>query len=203
MNKYFYRSQDIIFEMMERRGNAISKENKFSIEDFEDMLKNNNDLTIHNDDTLISWKLCIDAQYLKQIFQLILKNNITTWIIIHSKKIAPITIQRINEIQNCFIQIFNVNELQVNIIKNNLIPRHVLLTNKEEEQLLKEYNIKKNQLPFILSADKIVKYYGWKKGRIIKIYRDKTDDMNTTDNIDRTDDNIIDNIIDMTYRVIV
>jgi len=84
-----------------------------------------------------------------------------------------------------------------------LIPRHVLLTNKEEEQLLKEYNIKKNQLPFILSADKIVKYYGWKKGRIIKIYRDKTDDMNTTDNIDRTDDNIIDNIIDMTYRVIV
>lgn len=59
----------------------------------------------------------------------------------------------------------------IDILNNELVPKHEILSKEEEEELLKKYNTTKKHLPKILSTDPIVKLLGAKKGDIIKITR--------------------------------
>lgn len=68
-------------------------------------------------------------------------------------------------------EVFNDVDLMVNIIDNNLIPKHILLSDEEANNILTEYKINKKNLPCILSADRIAKYYNIEPGQIVKIIR--------------------------------
>jgi DNA-directed RNA polymerase subunit H (RpoH/RPB5) len=68
-------------------------------------------------------------------------------------------------------EVFNDVDLLVNIIDNNLVPKHILLSDDQAEEILTEYKIKKENLPRILSGDRIAKYYNIKPGQIVKIIR--------------------------------
>lgn len=68
-------------------------------------------------------------------------------------------------------EVFNDVDLLVNIIDNNLIPKHILLTDEEANNILNEYKINKDNLQRILSGDRIAKYYNVKAGQIVKIIR--------------------------------
>ena len=68
-------------------------------------------------------------------------------------------------------EVFNDVDLLVNIIDNNLIPKHILLSDEEANNILTEYKINKKNLPCILSADRIAKYYNIEPGQIVKIIR--------------------------------
>ena len=60
----------------------------------------------------------------------------------------------------------------LNIIKNHrLMPEARVLSKEEAEELLKKFNIKKEQLPKILSKDPLVKIVNAKVGDIIEIKR--------------------------------
>jgi DNA-directed RNA polymerase subunit H len=54
---------------------------------------------------------------------------------------------------------------------HNLVPEHIILSEKEKKELLKEYDIRPDQLPRILSNDPAVISVGAKPGQIIKIIR--------------------------------
>ena len=42
------------------------------------------------------------------------------------------------------------------------IPKHVLATDKEIEELLEQYKVTKSQLPRLPPTDPVAKYYGFK-----------------------------------------
>jgi DNA-directed RNA polymerase subunit H (RpoH/RPB5) len=68
-------------------------------------------------------------------------------------------------------EVFNDVDLMVNIVENNLVPKHILLSDEEAKNFLIEYKINKENLPRILSGDRIAKYYNIKPGQIVKIIR--------------------------------
>lgn len=57
------------------------------------------------------------------------------------------------------------------IEKHELVPKHILLSQKEKEELLKNYGITLKDLPRILSSDPMVKAINAKVGDVIKIIR--------------------------------
>jgi DNA-directed RNA polymerase subunit H (RpoH/RPB5) len=68
-------------------------------------------------------------------------------------------------------EVFNDVDLLVNIVDNNLVPKHILLSDEEAKDILTEYKINKENLPRIFSGDRIAKYYNIKAGQIVKIIR--------------------------------
>jgi DNA-directed RNA polymerase subunit H (RpoH/RPB5) len=61
---------------------------------------------------------------------------------------------------------------KVNIINHGLVPKHVVLTNQEKNDVMKMYGIKKlNQFPKILKSDPAVKTLKAKPGDLVKIIR--------------------------------
>lgn len=71
------------------------------------------------------------------------------------------------------IQIFELRELQFNISKHSLVPKHTVISDpKEVEEIIKENNLKsKNQLPIVLKSDPMAKYLNLKTGDVVKITR--------------------------------
>ena len=59
-----------------------------------------------------------------------------------------------------------------NISNHVLVPDHIILTDKEKNELLKSYQIESNQLPKILSDDSVVLSIGAEAGQVLKIIRE-------------------------------
>jgi DNA-directed RNA polymerase subunit H len=57
------------------------------------------------------------------------------------------------------------------IFEHALVPRHEILTEKEQTQLLAQYKIQPYQMPQIKSADPAVKAIGAKPGDVLRIIR--------------------------------
>lgn len=71
----------------------------------------------------------------------------------------------------CEIELFYQSELLVNITEHELVPKHQVLTDEEKHELLKKYRVKDTQLPKIQVEDPIARYYGVKRGQVMKIVR--------------------------------
>ncbi|KAL8103496.1 DNA-directed RNA polymerase V subunit 5C-like [Apium graveolens] len=67
------------------------------------------------------------------------------------------------------IETFPITDLLVNITKHQLLPKHEILSNEEQQSLLKKLEVQPSQMPRMLETDPIVKYYGLKKGQILKV----------------------------------
>jgi len=57
------------------------------------------------------------------------------------------------------------------IFEHALVPRHEILTEKEQNQLLAKYKIQPYQMPQVKSSDPAVKAIGAKPGDILRIIR--------------------------------
>ena len=69
------------------------------------------------------------------------------------------------------IEFFTTSDLMINITHHEMVPRHIVCTREEKELVLKKYKAKESQLPKILVSDPVARYYGIRKGELMKIIR--------------------------------
>lgn len=86
--------------------------------------------------------------------------------------ITPFAKQAVQEMSDAFrIEHFKETELLVDITQHQLVPVHQVLTPLEKTELLNRYRLKDSQLPRIQGNDPIARYYGMKRGQVVKIIR--------------------------------
>lgn len=92
-------------------------------------------------------------------------------IIINGKCIESIR-NELNNLEYQNVEIFTQDQLQFNITKNYLVPKHVLLSEKEKQEVYKKYNTNSNDVfQKIRKNDPVAQYYAMKKDDMCKIIR--------------------------------
>lgn len=69
------------------------------------------------------------------------------------------------------IEIFKFNKLQSDITEHDLVPKHIVLSSEESEDVLESYRARKRDMPLIRTTDPVAKYFNMKPGEITKIIR--------------------------------
>lgn len=69
------------------------------------------------------------------------------------------------------MEYFCESEMLINITEHELVPQHILLTTEEKVELFAHYKLKESQLMKMLSTDPVARYYGYRRGQVIKIVR--------------------------------
>ena len=60
---------------------------------------------------------------------------------------------------------------KVDILEHEIVPKHMILTKEETDELLKKYSIKLLNLPRIFSDDPVVEMIGARYGDVIRVTR--------------------------------
>ena len=93
-------------------------------------------------------------------------------ILVFKEKINNLNIKNLKEQTNVTIEIFMMKELQYNISRHILVPKHEIVEDEKEiDAILETYQLKKNQLPIILKTDPMARYMDMKAGDVMKITR--------------------------------
>jgi len=62
--------------------------------------------------------------------------------------------------------------IKINLFNHKLVPKHIVLSDKEKQEVMKRYGIKKlSQFPKILKSDPVAQMLKTKTGDLIKIIR--------------------------------
>lgn len=70
-------------------------------------------------------------------------------------------------------QVFKLAELQYNMSKHFLVPKHEIMTSEEEKHVMHMYSVKsKSVLPSLLKTDPMARYLFAKSGDLVKITRE-------------------------------
>jgi len=111
-----------------------------------------------------------DLYYLEQVLQ-----PTDTLIIVMKQEVNDTVIGILNEIwekDRIFIVIHSLDRLQFNLLEHQYVPEHVVLTDAEQEEVLKKYNITDTkQMPSISRYDPVALAIGLRPGQICKITR--------------------------------
>ncbi len=68
-------------------------------------------------------------------------------------------------------KISDIKEKDIDVLKNELVPEHKILSDEEKQKLMDKYNITARQLPRILVTDPVVKQIDAKIGDVLEIKR--------------------------------
>jgi DNA-directed RNA polymerase I, II, and III subunit RPABC1 len=172
-------------KMMEDRGYIISKIDSINKEDWLKDIKKSKSMNgfftkLDKNDSSKKIRLYyhyipspkLNMEMIKNFLEIMHKYKANSGIIIMSGKISQQARQKIQEINNELqVEVFTLNDLVVNITEYELVPKHILLSQKEKQLLLDRYKIKESQLPKILVTDPVARYLGLKRGDVVKIIR--------------------------------
>lgn len=79
--------------------------------------------------------------------------------------------EAVNRSNGIKVELFEEDDLAVNITHHELVPKHTPLRAKEVKEVLQAYAIQKHQLPRLLTSDPVAQYFGLEKGQVVCIER--------------------------------
>lgn len=103
-----------------------------------------------------------------------LQENVDSGILVCQTKLSHYARSAVTEMSSVGskrLEVFLEDELLVNITKHERVPPHQVLTEAEKRALLKKYTVKDTQLPRILTSDPVARYYGLRRGQVVRIIR--------------------------------
>ena len=189
----FYVSRKVILDMLEDRGWDTSNYRNYTNTEIDIMIKNMSVKTkdISTLDILIekdTKKILVKYILTSKVRSLNIKNLTETFIeetLNEGDELILIIMDRLtndlpletffNNIytsKKIFCQYFWIKKLTFNVTEHEIVPKHIILSNEEKENLLKQYNITDiTKINFIKQNDAVAKYYGMKKDDVCKIIR--------------------------------
>ncbi|XP_059418709.1 DNA-directed RNA polymerases I, II, and III subunit RPABC1-like isoform X2 [Carassius carassius] len=126
------------------------------------------------DQTLEEFKeeMKVGIKTIKMYCQRMQEENITRAIIVVQTGMTPSAKQSLVDMAPKYIlEQFLQQELLINITEHELVPEHIVMTREEVTELLARYKLKETQLPRIQSSDPVARYFGLKRGQVVKIIR--------------------------------
>ena len=184
--KILYRSWKTLMKMVEARKFIVEeKQKKMNFDEFKEKYENKtiNEIFYKKDDNnkeimRLYIEYFMDPKINAKHFDDFLDNmnkieGKSSGIIVVLANLTPQAKQKLIELNiKKPIQCFNINELMINVTEHADVPKHILIDEKEKKSLLEKYRIKESQLPKILINDPVAKFYGLRKGDVVKIIRD-------------------------------
>lgn len=135
-------------------------------------------LVAHNDDptdqmfVFFPEEPKVGIKTIKTYCQRMQEENITRAIIVVQVGMTPSAKTALTDMAPKYIlEQFIEAELLVNITEHMLVPEHVVMTPEEKSELLQRYKLKESQLPRIQQGDPVSRYFGLKRGHVVKIIR--------------------------------
>ena len=92
-------------------------------------------------------------------------------IIIYKDNATPVAKKIIEESTEMVLELFQEEEVQYNITKHYLVPKHELYCEKGSSNAKKFKEQYSDKFPIILKTDPVCRFYGFNKGDIIKVTR--------------------------------
>ena len=109
----------------------------------------------------------LNIQGIKEKISTMNKENAERCIIIYRTSVTSSAKKSLETLRYHF-ELFGLHELQLNVTKHRLVPRHEKASQEEKTELDKSY---KGKLPIILHTDPVCRYYAFQRGDYIRITR--------------------------------
>jgi len=159
--------------MLKDRGYSIPKHLLLDYDTFKTNISDNLRFTCKDIGIQITTTFKIKSSTIRSIVLKMKKEfDCSQVIIVLKQKPSSLLIKLTKEYPLYTLQLFGINELQFNISKHILVPKHILINNDNVDTILKTYNIHNvKKLPLLLRTDPIVRYFAYLPNSVIRIER--------------------------------
>lgn len=114
----------------------------------------------------------VGIKEMREFVQSLSDQNFKVGILIYAQGMTSSANKIAQGVQGQFqIDTFQESDLKVNITHHELVPRHILMTPTEKKELLARFKLKETQLPRIQMGDPVARYYGLRRGQVVRIIR--------------------------------
>ena len=182
--KEWFNVRKTVLEMLEDRGNLIPEE--VSIVNFEQFSikfdTDNIDIFINdeikNKKIYVHFNINLNKKFgksdlvetLKKVVGTYKDENINLILLLREKENSTVT-KELERKQYENVEIFLKKNMMFNITHHIYVPKHVVLTEEESEEIVSKFNTPKIKFPKILKSDPVARYFALKSGMMFKILR--------------------------------
>lgn len=173
----------VLTTMLKDRGYDVSGENVMSKSEFDSKYPNldsMNAIIYTGKDTLVVNYIqdsnkggSIGIGPINVMFHYMKENDFRHGLIVLKDKLSSRAKEEIENAKNDVrIEVFQEADLMFPCVYHRLVPKHVPLSEKDADEVLKKLKLDRNKIPRLPTFDAVARYYDFSVGTLIAIYRE-------------------------------